>query len=158
MKKDNLENTFGRIEHILREIPFFEDFSSEELDFFSKNVNLRYFPERTELFKQGDFGGYLFFVVEGVVEVRLEAKYSKQVILATFNRGCSIGEMSIVDEYPRSATIVVTEPSELLSLTRGSFESICRESPPVGIKILRAIAKDLSIRLRKTTGKFADLA
>lgn len=155
---DNTEKAFGRIEHILSEIPFFEDFTGDELDFFSRNVSLRYFPERTKLFKQGDVGDYLFFVVEGIVEVRLEAKYSKQIVMATFDRGCCVGEMSIVDENPRSATIVVTEPSELLSLTRDSFESICRENPPVGIKLLQGIAKDLSIRLRKTTGKFADLA
>jgi CRP-like cAMP-binding protein len=66
--------------------------------------------------------------------------------------------MSIVDDYPRSATIVVTEPSELLILTKNRFESICRKNPGVGIKFLRGLAKNLSMRLRKTTGRFADLS
>lgn len=158
MGKDKMENTLGTIHHILREIPFFEDFSDDELDFFSKNASLRFFPEQTILFKEGDIGDYLFFVVEGSVEVRIQATASKPIIIATFEHGSCIGEMSIVDDYPRSATIVVTEPSELLILTKNRFESICRKNPEVGIKFLRGLAKNLSMRLRKTTGRFADLA
>jgi len=153
-----MENIFSRIKHILGEIPFFEDFSSDELDFFSRNVSLRYFPAQTVLFREGDIADYLFFVVEGMVDVRVEPTDSKQIIIATFDRGCCVGEMSIVDDYPRSATIVVTKPSELLLVTRNRFESICQENPPVGIKFLHGLAKNLSMRLRKTTGRFADLA
>lgn len=158
MKKDNTASVFGRIKHILGEISFFEDFSTDELDFFSRNVSLRYFPAQTVLFKEGDIGDYLFFIVEGMVDVRLESTESGQNVIASFDRGCCVGEMSIVDDYPRSATIVVTKPSELLFVTRKRFESICHENPPVGIKFLHGLAKSLSMRLRKRTGRFADLA
>jgi CRP-like cAMP-binding protein len=158
MKKDDTASVFGRIKHILGEIPFFEDFSTDELDFFSRNVSLRYFPAQTVLFKEGDIGDYLFFIVEGMVDVRLESTESKQNIIASFDRGSCVGEMSIVDDYPRSATILVTKPSELLFLTRKRLKSICQENPPVGIKFLYGLAKSLSIRLRKRTGRFADLA
>ncbi len=72
-------------------------------------------------------------------------------------QGSCVGEMAIMDDHPRSATIVVKEPSELLVLTKNRFESICKENAPVGIKFLKGITKNLSIRLRKTTGKFFDL-
>ena len=158
-KEENVEYSFsGRVKHILSEIPFFEEFSNDELDFFSKSLSLRYFPEQTVLFRKGDIGDYLFFVVGGTVEVRLEQFESKPIIIATFEQGSCVGEMSIVDDYPRSATIVVIAPSELLLLTRNRFESICRENPLIGIKFLRGIARNLSIRLRKTTGRFADLS
>ena len=158
MKKDNIESVFSRIKHILTEIPFFEDFSTDELDYFSRNVSLRYFPAQSVLFREGDIGDYLFFVVEGMVDVRLESTESKQKIIASFDRGCCVGEMSIVDDYPRSATIVVTKPSELLILTRNRLESICQENPPVGIKFLHGLARNLSMRLRRKAGRFADLA
>jgi CRP-like cAMP-binding protein len=153
-----MKSAFERIEHVLRETPFFQDFSSEELNFFSRNVSLRYFPAQTVLFGKGEVGDYLFFVVEGAVDVRLESVGSKQMVIGTFDRGSCVGEMSIVDDYPRSATIVVTEPSELLILTRKRFESMCKKNPPVGIKFLLGLTKNLSIRLRKTNGRFADLA
>ena len=140
------------------EIPFFEDFSNEELDFFSTNLSLRSVPAETILFQKGEIGDYLFFVLEGKVEVRLESSDFKQIIIATFDRGCCVGEMSIVDDYPRSATVIVTEAAELLLLTRKRFESICKKDPQIGLKFLRGIAKNLSMRLRKTTGRFADIA
>lgn len=158
MDKDNMEYKFDRIKYILSEIPFFEEFSSDDLDFFSNNLSLRSFPAETVLFRKGDIGDYLFFIVEGSVEVLIETHRNNPLIIATFDRGSCVGEMSIVDEYSRSATIVVKEPSELLLLTRNRFESICKENPPVGIKFLKGIAKNLSTRLRKTTGRFADVA
>lgn len=158
MNKDKRENAFGSIKHVLGEIPFFEEFSSEELDFFSRKVSLRSFPAKTVLFRRGDIGDYLFFVVEGMVDICLESADAKQKIIASFDRGSSAGEMSIVEDYPRSADIIVREPSELLILTRNRFESICQENPQIGIKFFRGIIKNLSLRLRKSTGRFADMA
>lgn len=158
MGRDRTRDSFSGVKHVLREIPFFEDFSDEDLDFFSKNVSLRYFSEQTVLFREGDVGDYLFFVVDGMVDVRLESTSSRQIVIATFDRGCCCGEMSLLDDYPRSATIVVTRPSELLLLTRNRFQSICQKNPGVGIKFLRGLAKNLSLRLTKTGGRFADLA
>jgi CRP/FNR family transcriptional regulator, cyclic AMP receptor protein len=153
-----MEDSFSKVHHILREIPFFEDFTDDELEFFSKNTSLRHVPEQTTLFKQGDVGNYLFFVVEGSAEIHIKSAEGKPVIIATFRHGSCIGEMSIVDDYARSATIIVTESSELLILTKNRFESICQKNPDVAIKFLLGLAKNLSIRLRKTTGRFADLS
>jgi len=160
MKKEakNRKTPFEKIIPLLKEIAFFEDFSAEELEFFSKNVSLRYVPGDTWLIKRGEIGDYLFFILEGSVEVRLDQKDTKRIVIATFTSGACVGEMAMVDDYSRSADIVVTESSELLILTRNGFERICRENPAVGIKFLRGLAKNLSIRLRMTTGRFADLA
>jgi CRP-like cAMP-binding protein len=155
---DQAVHPYDRIEHILRENPFFEEFAPGELDYFARQLSLRSFAADTVLFRKGDLGSYLFFIVEGEVEVRLEASDLKQVIIATFERGSCVGEMAIVDDYPRSATIIVTQPSELLLLTRGRFETICIEQPGLGLKFLKGVAKNLSLRLRKTSGRFADLA
>lgn len=147
-----------KIEHILRENPFFEEFSAEEIDYFARRLSLRQVPAETVLFHKGDIGSYLFFIVEGEAEIRLEAAELKQVIVATFERGACVGEMSIVDDYSRSATVLVTKDSELLVLSRHRFTAICEERPEVGLKFLRGIAKNLSLRLRTTSGRFADLA
>lgn len=152
-----MENTISALNHILKEISFFEEFTEEELDFFARNISLRSFPEKTVLFEQGDIGEFLFFVVDGEIEVRLEATGPGHII-GTFGRGACLGEMSIVDDAPRSATVTVAKPSDLLVLTRDRFQSICEANPMVGLKFMSGIAKNLSIRLRKTTGRFADIA
>lgn len=151
------EDKSDRTVHILREIPFFDDFSYEEMALFSKNLSLRYFEASTILFNKGDIGDYLFFVVEGKVEIRLDRADVKNIIVATFTHGSCVGEMAVIDDYPRSAAIAVVEPSELLLLSKHRFEILCRDNPVIALKFIRGIAKNLSARLRKTTGRFADL-
>lgn len=150
------EAGFDRIKNILKEIPFFEDFNDDELDFFSKQLSLRSIPKDTVLFKKGDLSDYFFFIVEGSIEVRLDATRAKHVV-ATFGYGHSLGEMSLVDEFSRSASVYVTEPSELLILTRSKLDSIVEDHPVLGGKIYKGLAKNLGIRLRNTSGRFSDL-
>lgn len=149
--------SFDRIQHILRELPFFEDFTGEELDLFSNNLSLRSFPVNSCLFQEGDIGDYLFFVVTGQVEVKIHSNKSSQIVMAKFGPGSSIGEMSLIDDYPRSATIQVSEPSELLLLSRKRMEVFCDKNPATGLKFMKSLVKTLSYRLRQANGRFADI-
>ena len=148
---------FDRIINIIKEISFFEDFNDNELYFFSKQLSLRAVPKDTVLFKEGEVGDYLFFIVEGSVEVRL-ATVNAKCVIATYGYGQCVGEMSLLDDYARSATVVVMESSELLILTKKNMDRIVEENPTVGVKIFKSMAKNLSLRLRGSTGRFADLA
>jgi len=148
---------YERIEHILRENPFFEDFSADEIDFFAKQLSLRSFSEQSVIIKKGEYGSFLFFVVDGEVEVRLESAELKQIIIATLERGSCAGEMSIIDDYPRSATIVTSKPSELLLLTKNRLDAICEGNPALGLKFVKGIAKSMSLKLRQTSGRYVDM-
>lgn len=148
---------FDRIINLLKEISFFEDFDEKELDLFSRQLSLRSFPKDAVLFREWEVGDYLFFIVEGSVEVRLDSTRAECVV-AKFGYGHCVGEMALVDDYPRSASVHVTEPSELLILTKKKLESIIKENPAIGVKIYKGLARNLSIRLRGITGRFADLA
>jgi len=152
------EESLDRIQHILSEIPFFNEFTTDDIVIFSKNLSLRFFPENTCLFKGGEIGDYLFFVVNGIVEVQLQGNDQRQMIVASFGPSCSVGEMSLIDDYPRSATVLVKEAADLLLLSKKRFHMICEEHPTIGLKFLQGIAKNLSDRLRKANGRFADFA
>jgi len=158
MKKKNTSLTINRVYHILSELPFFENFSGEELSYFANNLSLRSFPKNTLLFEQNEIGNYLFFVVNGEVEVKIKSQNTQQFVVAKFGPGSSIGEMSLIDDYPRSATIMVSKPSDLLLLTRQCLDRLCSEKPETGLKFLRGLIKTLSNRLRKANGRFADIA
>ena len=149
---------YERIEHILSENPFFEDFDADERDFFARQMSLRSFPEKSMIVQKEEQGSFLFFVVDGEVEVRLEGSDLKQIIVATLGRGACAGEMSIIDDYPRSATITTAKPSELLLLTKSRLDSICNENPKLGLKFVKGLNKSLSMKLRQTTGQYADIA
>jgi CRP-like cAMP-binding protein len=64
--------------------------------------------------------------------------------------------MSILDNFPRSAAVRARTKATLVTLSRDSFESICDEHPRIGLKIVRGIARLLSLGLRKTSSRLAD--
>lgn len=148
---------FDRIKNILKEVSFFEEFEDNELDFFSKQLSLQAVPKGTVLFSEDEIGDYLFFIVEGSVDVRLETTRAKHIV-ATYGFGHCVGEMALIDDYPRSATVLVNEPSELLILTKKRMEHMVKKNPILGVKIYKGLAKNLSLRLRGAAGRFSDLA
>jgi CRP-like cAMP-binding protein len=80
----------------------------------------------------------------------------KIVIIASLTRGRSIGEMAIIDDYPRSATIKAWANSTLVTLTREGFEQILDQHSAIGIKLLKEISRLLSMNLRRTSSQLAD--
>ena len=71
-------------------------------------------------------------------------------------RARSIGEMAVIDEFPRSATVKARTKSTLLTLSRDNFNYIVEGHSSVDVKILKGIASLLSMNLRKTSSRLAD--
>ncbi len=108
------------------------------------------------LFKEGEKGDYVCFVAEGSLDVLKKSEKGHYVTLATLLRGRSIGEMAVIDDFPRSATVRARTPAALVILTRKKFELILDEQPAIGVKILKGISRLLSQNLRKTSSRLAD--
>ena len=108
------------------------------------------------LFREGDKGDFVFFVVDGKLDVLKTSKTSEDAVLATIGKGRSIGEMTIVDDYPRSATVKTQTDVSLLILTRDDFEHILNEYPQIGIKVLKGLTRQVSLNLRKTSSRLAE--
>ncbi len=76
--------------------------------------------------------------------------------LATLTKGRSIGEMAVIDDFPRSATVRARTKGTLVLLTRQGFEVILEQHPGIGVKILKGISRLLSQNLRKTSSRLVD--
>jgi len=146
-----------RIYGLVRDLPFFDSFDDDEIRDFSKNLSLRQVREGEVLFREGDVGDYLFFIVEGVIEIMLENENRQHKVIATYTTGASVGEMSLIDEYERSATVRAGSNCEILVLTKTKLDKIISENPVIGIKILKGLAKNISERLRTQVGRYRDL-
>ena len=72
------------------------------------------------------------------------------------NDTVTIGEMSVVDNFPRSATAKARTETSFLTLTQKNFDEILKNHPEIGIKILKGISRLLSLNLRKTSSRLAD--
>jgi len=152
-----LEKTKNLILDLLRDVPFFEDFEDSEIAELASFMSLQHVDEGTVLFNEGDVGDYLFFIVEGIVEIILTNKDKQTSVIASVSVGESVGEMSLIDEYERSATVKRATDMEILVLTKTRFDSIMEKSPRLSAKVLRGLAVNISNRLRTSQGRYKDL-
>lgn len=137
-------------------LPLFKTLKGVELDIVAKHLHFLEAEGGTVLFSEGDLGDYICFVIDGTIEIIKESKTGENVKIASLSRGMSIGEMSVIDNSPRSATAIVRGESSFLVLKKQGFDAILSDYPEIGIKIFRELSRLLSLNLRKTSSRLAD--
>ena len=106
------------------------------------------------VFSHQDDGDALYLVVEGRVKVHLHDAEGRELILADLGSGAIFGEMSLLDECPRSATVTASEPTLLATLSRDAMMGVIREHPEVAMALLQMLSR----RLREADQVIFDLA
>ncbi len=149
------------ISDFLTHFSFFDKLDTDELLVVAENIQLMEMEPEQILFKEGDEGDTVYFVVGGELEVIKETVSGRlvgidRVTIATLSKGRSIGEMSVIDNTPRSATVKSLTKSILIALTLEGFDHICDAHPKIGIKLLKGISRLLSENMRKTSSRLAD--
>ena len=152
---DNSRMSTAIIDFLL-EISIFDSLGSDELRVVAKYMNFMDFRPREIVFREGEKGDYVCFVAEGSLTVLKKNEKGRHVTIALLNKGRSIGEMSVIDDFPRSATVKARNETTLVILTRKGFDQILEIYPNIGVKILKGISRLLSMNLRKTSSQLAD--
>lgn len=137
-------------------IPMFDNLVPDELRLVSAQMTFMDLNPGEVLFHEGEKGDYVCFVAEGSLDVLKKSKKGHNVTLATLTRGRSIGEMAMIDDFSRSATVQARTAAALVILTRKGFDLILDEHPGIGIKLLKGISRLLSQNMRKTSSRLAD--
>lgn len=137
-------------------VQMFKGFEWANLEALSAYIQLYRASPGAVLFHEGDKGDFMCIVLEGKLEIHKEDKAGVDQTVVTVQAGRGLGEMSMVDGEPRSATVIVVEPTILAVLTHETFELITRDKPALAVKILLKIAQLLSQRLRYTSGVLVD--
>lgn len=140
----------------LIELPLFDKLKTSELRVIVKRMNFIEIDKGEILFKEGDKGNYVCFIVDGTLGVMKESVTGESVVITALSKGRSIGEMSVIDDFPRSATVKARTEAKLVILTQEGLELILEEDPKIGVKILKRISRLLSLNLRKTSSRLAD--
>jgi CRP/FNR family transcriptional regulator, cyclic AMP receptor protein len=120
----------------LKQVPLFADLSRKELAHLAKVSDDLEVDAGKALTREGETGQEFFAIVEGDVEVRIKGKH-----VATRGGGDFIGEIALLEDTPRTATVTATTPVRLFVLTRQDFRSLVDESPSVEQKVMRALAR-----------------
>lgn len=149
---DSEEETRGFLIHLA----VFSSFSLDELSTLAKHMSFVHLKRGEYLFMEGDQGSFMGFVVNGVLEVQKSTSSGDRVPLARLTKGSSIGEMAIIDQSVRSATVVAKQATTMVTLTEKGFDLLAEKQPTLGIKVIKKIARLLSLNMRRTSSKLAD--
>lgn len=146
----------GAIYQCLRNISIFSELTGEELLFMADQMHLLRTAPGNAIFKENDPADFVCFVVDGRLQV-LKATSGAAKAIAELTAGQSIGEMAVVGNFHRSATVTSLTDATLLTLKRDRLNQICVDHPQIGVKIFKAIAQLLSHHLRKTSENLSEL-
>jgi CRP-like cAMP-binding protein len=144
------------IEFLILSIPILGRLKDKELKIIEKYMNLIEVMPGEILFKEGDSGDYVCFLVDGWLDVLKKTETGECIVISTLSKGSSVGEMAVIDNLARSATVKARTKSTLLTLSEENFNYILAEHPSIGVKILKGIASVLSTNLRKTSSMLAN--
>ena len=138
----------------LKKIPFFEDIPEEALIRLAEHGVRKSYPKQVIVINEGDEPGPLFVLLAGKVRVYLSNEDGKVVTLSTQEAGSYFGELSLLDDSPRSASVMTIEPTTCALIGKSVFKEWLRENPDVGLCIIRGLTR----RIRALTENVRSLA
>ena len=116
--------------------PLFEGLSRQELADLAKRTEDLEVPEGKVLCREGETAQEFFVIVDGEVDVTKDGRH-----LSTLSDGDFFGEIALIEDVRRTATVIAKTPLRFFVLTRQSFWSLIEHQPDVERKVLRALAK-----------------
>lgn len=132
---------------ILVLVKLFRTLPPEDVQIIAHYMRAYVALEDTVVFKEGELGDAMLFIVDGMVRV-FRGDPADGATLGILDRGKTFGEMALIDNLPRSATCVVLHDSMFAALTRTNFERLSQDRPRLAIAVLKEVARMLSSRLR----------
>ena len=140
-----------RAASLLRQVAFFREVPPHHLRELARFAQVESFAAGDEIIRAGELGSTMYVICSGRVNVVRERAVGDPVVLASLGPGEVFGELSIFDSETRSATVVATEDSELLTLGRIDLVRVVDRNPALALSLL----KSLSARLRAANDRLA---
>lgn len=141
----------------LRDIGLFGGLGDDILETFVATLPRLELPSGADVFHEGEAGRDLFVILDGEIEVLRRSKRGHETRVALLGPGDWFGEMSILDVLPRSATMRVVAPSQLLRFSAQDLDTLYRRDVRAYSLLVLNIAREISRRLRVADGLLADL-
>ena len=139
---------------LLRRVPLFSLLTVAQAEVISGAVIKRRFKRGEALVEQGQKSNALFILLTGSARVMTSDSRGREVILATLAQGDYLGEMSIIDNEPHSATVRAEVATDVLMLGRAEFARCLTENASMSLVVMRGLVK----RLRHADRKIESLA
>ena len=135
---------------LLRPIPLFTALTAEELGKIAELCETKRWESGAYIFREGEPGNRLFIIVEGGVRISREIPGAGEEALAVLKRGALFGEMAVFDKSERSTDAISHGGTTALTISRSELEMLLEFNRDLAYKVLWAVVRMLSGRLRST--------
>ena len=135
----------------LSSVPIFDSLSQRQLEKIHKLIHIREFDEGDIVFRQGDPGVGMYIVRDGQVDVYNEYSDFTRRKITVLTPGDFFGEISLLNDSCRSATVVASQKTILLGLFRPDLLSVMDSDPKLGLRFIYRLSQIVAERLRLTT-------
>jgi CRP/FNR family cyclic AMP-dependent transcriptional regulator len=130
---------------VLRALPIFETLDDQCLKPITRVAMLRNIPRHTVVLNAGDHTDSIYFVLSGSLKVQVSDEEGREVILSMLGPGELFGEMGVLDDHPRSATVLAVETSQVVVMGKTDFKQCLVDNPDVSLFIMRNLTKRLRL-------------
>lgn len=139
---------------MLQSVPLFASMALEQLEAIHSCLTEQHYTRGEIIFNEGDIGDEMYIVADGEVEILLNMEAPEPLLLATVESGSYFGEMSVLDQDPRSAAARVSKDARLFVLKGEQLKELIYVMPEIAFTIFRV----LSERLRRSDKRLDSMA
>jgi CRP/FNR family transcriptional regulator, cyclic AMP receptor protein len=138
----------------LRRVPLLSSLTENQIETLAAASTRRAFPKGRMIVAEGEPSQSLYVLLSGRAKVQRSDSEGKEVILAVLTSGEFFGEMSLIDDAPRSASVITIESCDFIAIQKDTFKQMLQHSPEMSQLVMKALVK----RLREADRKIETLA
>lgn len=161
-RKKNQSNSDDVILEKLKQVSFFSMFENDDeiINRIARMCSRRIYRKGKYIIREGDSGDELFIILNGEIDIVKNTLQNEQYTVTTLNAdmgSINVGEIALIDNDRRSASVLANTDCTCLVITREDFIKFGDENPTAGLAITRAIASQLCAYLRKSNSDIITL-
>ena len=130
---------------MLENIAIFSGLNEAERKILEQHMVKRTFQKNTVVINEGDEANSLFIIIEGSVKVFLSNEEGKEIIINTQGPGEHFGELALLDNEPRSASVMTLVKSTIGVISKADFQSVLARHPELALKLLTEMTRRIRL-------------
>ncbi|MEM9542640.1 MAG: Crp/Fnr family transcriptional regulator [Cyanobacteria bacterium P01_E01_bin.42] len=143
MDGTNSRETNPDIQELIEAAPFFQGLPDDALDKLTHHAVIRSHPPNQVILLENDWGGSVYFIVDGWVKIRTYNLDGKEVTLNIIGKGEVFGEMAALEEVPRSTDVITLTTTKISSVPAQDFVALITTEPLAGVRLAQLMATRL---------------
>ena len=126
---------------MLEDVAIFSGLSPTELELLEHHMVTRSFQKNTIIINEGDEASTFFIIITGAIKVFLSNEEGKEIIINAQGPGDHFGELALLDDAPRSASVITTEKSTIGVISKEDFHSVLSRNTDMALNLIRELTR-----------------